>query len=206
MTWARRGAVGLGGLLVGGALGAFVVPARQGTPTDGSADVRFVRDMSAHHAQAVDMSVILLKRAHDPAVKLLAQDIALTQQAQIGQMSGWLTAWHLPVAGLRPPMFGMDRTAMGMATPAEVRTLESLPVPEAESRFLLLMRRHHLGGVAMARNVLPEARQPLVQAFARRVVASQTAEVRSIDAMLEDRQIAPPAGAEVTGMEHLDHH
>ncbi|MDP9765522.1 DUF305 domain-containing protein [Deinococcus enclensis] len=197
--------VGLGALLAGGALGAFVVP---GGPSvrlaDDSADVEFVRDMAAHHAQAVEMSVVMLKRASDPAVKLLAQDIALTQQGQIGQLSGWLTAWGLPVAGPKPPMHGMDRAAMGMATPADVQALDTLPVRVAEGRYLVLMRRHHLGGVTMAQAALKGARQPLVRAFANRVVASQTAEVRSIDAMLRARDLTPP-GPDNIHTEDMDH-
>ncbi|MFC3919432.1 DUF305 domain-containing protein [Deinococcus metalli] len=41
--------------------------------------------MSAHHAQAVDMSMLLVKRSSDPKVRLLAQDIALTQQPRSGR-------------------------------------------------------------------------------------------------------------------------
>ena len=84
-------------------------------PGETGPDVRFARDMSAHHIQAVEMSVTLLKRARDPAVRLLAQDIALTQQAQIGQMSGWLMAWGRPLAGREAPMAGMDRSEIGRA-------------------------------------------------------------------------------------------
>lgn len=184
--------MGLAGLLAGGLGAALVTAPGAGVPAEDGADVRFIRDMGAHHAQAVEMSVVMLKRASDPAVKLLAQDIAVTQQGQIGQLSGWLTAWGLPVAGAQPPMHGMDRAEMGMATPADVQALDHLPVRVAEGRYLLLMRRHHLGGVAMAKAALTGARQPLVQAFANRVVASQTAEVRSIDAMLKARSLTPP--------------
>lgn len=62
-------------------------------PGEGSPDVRFARDMSAHHTQAVTMSDMVLRRAQDPAVQLLARDMMLTQEAQADQMSGWLMAW-----------------------------------------------------------------------------------------------------------------
>jgi len=196
--------VGLAGLLAGGLGAALVTAPGAGVPAEDSADVRFIRDMGAHHAQAVEMSVVMLKRASDPAVKLLAQDIALTQQGQIGQLSGWLTAWGLPVAGAQPPMRGMDRAEMGMATSADVQELEHMPVRVAEGRYLLLMRRHHLGGVAMAKAALTGARQPLVQAFANRVVASQTAEIRSIDTMLNERNLTPP-GPDNIHTEDMNH-
>ncbi|WP_155300367.1 DUF305 domain-containing protein [Deinococcus kurensis] len=174
-------------------------------PAERSADVTFLRDMRAHHAQAVEMSVTLLKRAQDADVRLLAQDITLTQQAQIGQMSGWLSAWGHPVAGAQPPMQGMNRAAMGLASAQDVRALEDRPIREATRQYLLLMRAHHLGGVAMANAALQQARHPLVRTFARNVVTSQSAEVRAIDALLTARNVTPPpapAPADMTDMDH----
>lgn len=172
-------------------------------PSEASPEVRFARDMSAHHAQAVDMSVILFKRAADPAVRLLAQDILLTQQAQIGQMSGWLMAWGRPLAGLDAPMAGMNRAQMGLASGAEVAQLQTLPVNTAQTHYLTLMRRHHQGGVAMAKSALKTVKRPEVQAFARRVVSAQTAEIQAIDALLADRMPEQaPAVPEIETMPH----
>ncbi len=176
-------------------------------PGSGSADVQFARDMSAHHAQAVTMSVTLLKRAADPAVKLLAQDITLTQQAQIGQMSGWLMAWGQPLSGLEAPMAGMNREAMGLASPDEVRQLETVPVALAERQYLNLMRDHHRGGVAMAKSALTTVERPEVRAFAERTVVAQTSELRAIDDLLAQRGVAPPAPspADPQPMEEMNH-
>ncbi|UQN08072.1 DUF305 domain-containing protein [Deinococcus sp. QL22] len=176
-------------------------------PGPDSADVRFARDMSAHHTQAVTMSVTLLKRAADPAVKLLAQDITLTQQAQIGQMSGWLMAWGHPLSGPEAPMAGMNREAMGLATPEEVQQLGTVPVATAERQYLSLMRDHHLGGVAMAQSALSRVKRSEVRAFAERTVVAQTSEVRAIDALLGQRGMQPsvprPAGS--MPMEQMNH-
>lgn len=61
------------------------------TPGDASADAGFARDMATHHAQAVEMAMIVHSRTDDPEVATLAMDIALTQQSQIGIMRTWLT-------------------------------------------------------------------------------------------------------------------
>jgi len=173
------------------------------SPGETSPEVRFARDMSAHHTQAVDMSVTLLKRARDPQVRLLAQDMALTQQAQIGQMSGWLMAWGRAPSGQEAPMSGMDRADIGLASPAEVRTLDSLPAGLAEVRYLALMRRHHLGGVAMAKAALNAVKRPETRAFAERVITAQTAEITAIDAMLKARMtVGAPAAPEMRDMPH----
>jgi len=172
-------------------------------PGESSPEVRFARDMSAHHRQAVDMSVTLLKRARDPQVRLLAQDLLLTQQAQIGQMSGWLMTWRRTPGGPEAPMAGMDLKEMGLASPAEVATLNTFPVGLAETRYLALMRQHHLGGVAMAKAALNTVKRPETRAFAQRVISAQTSEITAIDAMLKARmnQDAPTA-SEMGDMPH----
>lgn len=195
-------------LLAAGAALALVWPR---PPAESSAEVTFARDMSAHHLQAVALSVTLFKRAADPEVKRLAQDIMLTQQAQVGQMSGWLMAWGRPQAGARPPMAGMDRAAMGLATPAQEAGLETLPVRGAETQFLILMRRHHAGGVAMAQAALQHLRRPETRAFAGRVVVAQRSEIGILDRLLVRRGVTPPnlpsasptgQPAEMPGMSH----
>lgn len=192
----------VGLVLLGLGVGGAVAWASARPPAEGSPEVRFARDMSAHHAQAVDMSVTLLKLSSDPAVRLLAQDITLTQQAQIGQMSGWLMAWNRPLAGLEPPMAGMNREAMGLASVTDVQELEHLPPTVAESRYLVLMRRHHLGGVTMAKAALNTVKSRPVRAFAQRVVVSQTSEIGAIDALLRKRALTPPASSHMEDMNH----
>jgi hypothetical protein len=59
-------------------------------PGDGSAEAGFARAMMVHHAQAVGMAEIVRDKTENEDVRILATDIALTQQAQIGQMQGWL--------------------------------------------------------------------------------------------------------------------
>jgi hypothetical protein len=117
--------------LVGGVLFLWNANA---APAEASPEVTFARDMSAHHNQAVEMALILRDRTEDPDLRLFALDIMLTQQAQIGQMQGWLSVWQRPLQGAEAPMAGHG-VMMGMATQAEVNELRELPVAEAETRF-----------------------------------------------------------------------
>ena len=64
-------------------------------PGEGSAEAGFARDMTVHHAQAVEMAEIVRDRTESEQIRTLATDIALTQQAQIGRMGGWLDVWGL---------------------------------------------------------------------------------------------------------------
>lgn len=191
----------LGGVL---ALAGLALWLAARPPQEGSPAVTFARDMRLHHTQAVDLSMRILERPVSAPVRLLAQDIAVTQGAQVGQMGGWLDIWKLPFAGREAPMAGMDRTAMGMAPDTDVLSLGTLPAPRAETKYLQLMLQHHRGGVLMAQAGLKSG-VPQVQTLARAIVASQTAEIALIARMLRDRGAPVPAGLPAAGGMQMGH-
>lgn len=154
-------------------------------PTEGSSEVTFARDMMAHHAQAVEMAVTMRDRTQDPTLRTFLLDLILTQQAQIGQMQGWLAVWNVPVSGLEPPMKGMGE-AMGMATRADINSLETLPLKDAEIKFLQLMIRHHQGGVMMAESLLKQSGRAEVTTLANAIVKGQTNEIDNMIGYLRE--------------------
>jgi uncharacterized protein (DUF305 family) len=89
-------------------------------PGNDSAEAGFARDMIVHHAQAVQMAEIIRDKTNSDDMRLLAADISLTQQAQVGIMQGWLEVWGLPITGEEPAMAWMghpiDGLMPGMAT------------------------------------------------------------------------------------------
>jgi uncharacterized protein (DUF305 family) len=156
-------------------------------PADGSPEAGFTRDMAVHHAQAVEMAELIRPRSADPALRIMAADIALTQQAQIGQMAGWLETWGLLPTGRKPAMawMGHGSGAMpGMATPAEVARIGQAPPGEADTLFLQAMIRHHQGGVVMAKGVLERSHRPEVRRLASKIVAAQESEIQAMTEML----------------------
>jgi len=178
-------------LLAGGAL-------RTPVPVEGSADVGFARDMQAHHAQAVEMALLVGERSADAELRQVALDIVLTQQQQQGQMYGWLAVWSLPQASSAVPMAwadghghgggaGGDGAMPGMATPGQVTALRAADGVAAERLFLELMIGHHEGGVAMARSALELAEHSAVRRLAQAVVDSQTAEIAVLEGLLAER-------------------
>ena len=60
------------------------------------------------------MADLAADHSHDPAVRLIAFDIASTQNNQVGRMQGWLALWGLPLSG-GTPMAWMGGTMPGMA-------------------------------------------------------------------------------------------
>ncbi len=175
------------------------------SPRENSAEVTFTRDMTAHHAQAVEMATLIRERSNDDELRQVTLDMILTQQNQIGQMQAWLNLWNVPQEGLTPPMQGMGEM-MGVAKQQEVNALTTLPINEAEIKFLQLMIRHHEGGVMMAEDILT-TKEAVVKRLAESIVASQTGEIAYMESLLAKRgaeRLAPlqPMTETMPGMNH----
>ncbi|WP_447924971.1 DUF305 domain-containing protein [Georgenia muralis] len=169
-------------------------------PGAGSVDAGFARDMGAHHAQAVQMSVLVRDRSDDVEIRALALDILLTQQQQAGQMFGWLELWGLPQtserprmawmqdhAGMAQPSSGSTGTMPGMATQDQLNELAASTGREAERLYLQLMVPHHQGGVAMATYAADRSQEPAVRELAASIVRSQTTELTVLTDLLAAR-------------------
>lgn len=162
-----------------------------GDPGQESVEANFLRDMMTHHGQAVDMGLAISDRTDDERLYYLATDIALTQQTEIGVMTGWLDAWGLEQTSEDLPMTWMGHGTTGrmpgMASPEELEQLETLPVEEAEVHFLQLMTIHHLAGVDMAQALVDRSDERLTSDIADRMIFNQRMEIDVMNAMLEER-------------------
>ena len=187
--------------IIAGALAAVLLLAlgygaglltRPGTPADASADAGFARDMSTHHAQAVEMGMIAYQKATVPDVRTLGGDIAITQQGQIGVMSTWLKDWGLDANSSRAPMSWMpngqnelvNNLMPGMATREEVDKLKNATGKQVDILFCQYMLRHHLGGIHMVDDVLAQNPRPEVRDLAETMKKNQTAEVSVLRTLL----------------------
>lgn len=216
----------VGILVVAAAAGAglFFGVQRQ-APAEGSAEAGFARDMQIHHAQAVEMALIVREKSTDPVLRAVAYDIATSQQQQMGQMYAWLEMWQLPKVGADRPMAwmqGIDHSNMGssedsadgadgeamqmsplpdgrmpgMATEADMERLRNLTGERAEVLFLQLMRTHHAAGVEMAAAILQTTDESAVRNLAEAIRAAQTAEIRALEDMLVERRAGSDADAD----------
>ncbi|MBG6191115.1 uncharacterized protein (DUF305 family) [Arthrobacter sp. CAN_A212] len=204
-TWQKRALIALAGALV---LSLFVlafVAGRVGTgvehPAANSADAGFARDMQIHHTQAVEMSRLVRDRTDDEVVRVIAYDIAMTQQHQIGQMYAWLQEWGLPQSSSAPNMAWMegsmdhhgggsmlrdDGLMPGMATDAQMQELADASGVEAERIFLTLMITHHEAGAVMAQAGAELAEESRVKVAAGKMAEAQVAEITAMEDMLDE--------------------
>ncbi|WP_433344473.1 DUF305 domain-containing protein [Micromonospora sp. CA-111912] len=178
------------GLLLGYA-GGLLTP-RLTHPGDASAEAGFVRDMTSHHAQAVEMGMIAFQRGTDPEVVSIGSDIATGQQGEIGTMQAWLRSWGLDPTGSQPRMAWMpdgekavrDGLMPGMATPEELARLRAAQGRELDVLFLELMIDHHTGGVHMIDGILDVSDESDVVRTAQTMKNTQQTDLTNLRAAL----------------------
>ncbi|GAA4659826.1 DUF305 domain-containing protein [Arthrobacter cryoconiti] len=194
--------IALVAVLVLTAVAFFAMGRLSAAPTpiaDSGADAGFARDMQSHHAQAVEMALVIWEKSANPEIRAVAYDIAISQQQQNGQLFAWLRDWGLPQSGSAPPMAWMAGTGRdgssahsmapggaaaggmeGMATAEQMQMLREASGAEADRLFTDMMIRHHQGGVAMANAAVRLAKTSKVRDFAALIVEAQTAEIAAL--------------------------
>ncbi len=164
-------------------------------PSDDSPEAGFARDMSSHHAQAVEMALIAYPKATRAEVRTMAYDVATSQEYQIGVMQTWLEQWHLSPTSNRPRMawmpngtkeLGADGLMPGMATNDELNKLKTATGKDVDVLFLQLMLRHHLGGIHMIDGLLQQSHDSDVRTSAEGMRANQSSDVAAMQKLLED--------------------
>jgi uncharacterized protein (DUF305 family) len=178
------------GLLLG--FGAGWLAPRFTTPGDDSVEAGFARDMSTHHAQAVEMGLIAFQSASSPAVRQMGVDIATGQQGEIGTMQTWLRDWGLEPTGSQPAMAWMpdgaaamkDGLMPGMATPAQMQQLRTAKGRQLDALFCELMIQHHLGGIHMVDAVLSASDNAEVRRVATTMKATQQTDLNNLRSLL----------------------
>src|SRR5919112_2457514 len=177
-----------------------------GAPSDSSPEAGFARDMIVHHAQAVQMAEIVRDKTESEEIRTLSADIALTQQAQIGQMQGWLAVWDLPPSGTEPAMSWMghptESRMPGMASPEDLNNLQKASPEEADTLFLQLMIPHHEAALPMAEAVLADTDRPEVDRLAGAIIASQQAEIEMMKGLLQQRGVPVEDSSTPSGHSH----
>lgn len=162
------------------------------------ADVEFATAMIQHHAQALSMVDLTMDRTLDPEVQRLAEAIREAQGPEIETMSDWLQDWNEEVPetmrdhanaghdmeGMGDSMDDLDSDMPGMMSGDDFDELENAPDSEFQTVWLEMMVAHHEGAVEMARDQQESGQYRPAIDLAGNVVATQTAEIAEMKALL----------------------
>ena len=155
------------------------------------ADVRFMRGMIGHHAQAIEMTDLLRTRTNSEEMRKLGLRIEVSQADEIKMMQHWLQARGQEVPG--PHAMHMHGATLmpGMLTPEEMSRLAEAKGPDFDRLFLEGMIKHHGGALTMVHDLFSTAgagQESEIFAFASDVDADQRMEIDRMDAMLKELQ------------------
>lgn len=115
---------------------------------DRDADQAYIRHMTAHHAQGVELARIGAERAQDPHLRKLAMLMVASQAGEIRIFENWWLSWFDTEM---PDCSTEERAAMpGYLAPAEMRAVKAAPSDQFDPVFIEAMSRHHSGAVRMA--------------------------------------------------------
>lgn len=157
------------------------------------ADVRFVTDMIAHHAQALVMAELAPTHGASPTIATLAARIINAQRDEIAWMELWLRDRGQPVPDAAT-MEGHHDHMPGMVTPEQLAELGGTHGADFDRLFLTLMIQHHRGAVAMVLDLLDidgSVQDPATFKLASDIHVDQTTEIARMETLLD----AMPPGA-----------
>ncbi|MFI7589884.1 DUF305 domain-containing protein [Spongisporangium articulatum] len=160
-------------------------PAMPASGPHNAADVTFSTQMISHHAQAVEMTDLVLASTQNAKVRALATQIRNAQTPEITTMSGWLKGWGEPVPDTT--MAGQDMGGMsmdGMMSDSEMNQLKQAQGTQADTEFLTLMSKHHAGAIEMSKTELTSGQNAAAKELATSIIETQTAEIADMQGLL----------------------
>jgi uncharacterized protein (DUF305 family) len=160
-------------------------------------DVKFMRDMILHHAQALAMTALVETRSESEDMRALAQRIDLSQRDEIEMMQEWLRSHGREVIAAEAHHAHDEALMPGMATVDQMSRLEQARGVAFDRLFLELMIAHHRGALAMVEDLLDDtgaAQESTVFAFTSDVTADQSMEIDRMAAMLAGLSSDPRVG------------
>ncbi|WP_314323013.1 DUF305 domain-containing protein [Paenarthrobacter ilicis] len=158
-------------------------PATSAAAEFNDADAMFAQMMIPHHAQAVEMSDLMLKKESIPAaVSDLATKIKAAQGPEIQKMTSWLQSWNQPTQ--MPETMGPGHSMDGMMGAEDMAKLQSAQGTDAARLFLTQMIAHHEGAVTMAKTETTDGKNTEAIQLSKDIVATQETEIQEMKDLL----------------------
>lgn len=169
-----------GALAVIAALGAIALFGARGyelpwVGRDKDMDQAYIRHMTAHHAQGIELAQLAVRRARDAHLRKLAM---LMVSSQIGETRIFASWWRSWFATEMPDCSSAERAAMpGLLTTNEIQQARNAPPDGFDGLFIALMSQHHRGAVKMADQMWHSSGDPRLRVMAHAIRHEQQGEI-----------------------------
>jgi uncharacterized protein (DUF305 family) len=171
---------GVGGIGVACILAAVALASQLGWEwpwmgRDREADQTYIRHMTAHHKQGIELASLATNRAHDPHLQALASLMIASQAGESRIFDRWWQSWFgLPM----PDCTAQERAEMpGYLTPEQMQEARSASSDQFDEVFVRMMTIHHKGAVRIAHQEWHSRGDPRLRIMAHAIRHEQQGEI-----------------------------
>ena len=138
-------------------------------------DQSYMRRMTAHHVQGVELAQLAAEQAQAPRLRALARLMAAAQKGEAAIFDQWWRSWF---GRSLPPASPDDHAAMpGMLAREQIESLRRAERGAFDPLFIRLMSIHHEGAIAMANEALEQAGDPRLKLMSHAIRHEQRGEI-----------------------------
>jgi len=142
---------------------------------DRDADQAYIRHMTTHHEQGIELAEAAVAHARDPHLRKLAMLMVASQTGETRIFENWWLSWFDTEI---PDCTAEERAAMpGFLTPVEMRLVKLASPDQFDAVFVEMMSRHHRGAVKMADQMLHSRGDPRLRIMAHAIRHEQQGEI-----------------------------
>jgi uncharacterized protein (DUF305 family) len=142
---------------------------------DRDADQAYLRHMTTHHEQGIELAQFAAAHARDPHLRKLAMLMVASQTGENRIFENWWLSWFDTEI---PDCSADERAAMpGFLTPAQMRLVKLAPPDQFDGVFVEMMSRHHRGAVKMADQMWHSGGDPRLRVMAHAIRHEQQGQI-----------------------------
>ena len=142
---------------------------------DRDADQAYIRHMTTHHEQGIELAQFAVTHARDTHLRKLAMLMVASQTGENRIFENWWLSWFDTEI---PDCTADERAAMpGFLTPAQMRLVKLAPPDQFDGVFVEMMSRHHRGAVKMADQMWHSGGDPRLRVMAHAIRHEQQGQI-----------------------------
>lgn len=147
-------------------------------------DVMFLQMTLSLHAQGLELTGLARRRAVNPAVRDLADELDTAQRKESETMKAWLTEREQPTTMNADPGAHAHHGGLHQTSPAEIAALGSTSDTDFDTTFLTLMTGHLHNSVELTKTELDGGGNEQAKEMATRIRESRTGEISRLLALI----------------------
>jgi uncharacterized protein (DUF305 family) len=154
---------------------------------DPESDQTFMRHMSTHHQQGIELASMAAEKAASPHLQSLAKLMGASQSGENQILDGWWTSWF----GVPMQICSAEeRAAMpGLLDSTQIEQLRAAGPSDFDALFVKLMTIHHAGAVKMADDEFRNGSDPRLRVMAHAIRHEQQGEIALMNCVAGPRAV-----------------